>query len=131
VVNWLRVMHVNVNAPFILTRSLLPLLRLSKDASVLFVTCAASLRGRAYAGADAASKFALEGLMQVLSKRRTARRTSGSTASIRADADTVAKSRLPWRGPCGNPRAARRARPVPVPARACRPRITGRRVEAR
>lgn len=66
VANWLRVMHVNVNAAFILTRSLMPLLRLSPDASVLFVTCAAAVRGRAYAGADAASKFALEGLMQVL-----------------------------------------------------------------
>jgi NAD(P)-dependent dehydrogenase (short-subunit alcohol dehydrogenase family) len=66
VVNWLRVMHVNVNAAFILTRSLLPLLRVSPDASVLFVTCAAAVRGRAYAGADAASRFAVEGLMQVL-----------------------------------------------------------------
>lgn len=66
VANWLRVMHVNVNAAFIITRSLLPLLRLSPDASVLFVTCATAVRGRAYAGADAASRFAVEGLMQVL-----------------------------------------------------------------
>jgi len=63
---WMKVMHVNVNAPFILTRALLPLLRASEDASVVFVTSGVSVRGRAYWGAYAASKFALEGLTQVL-----------------------------------------------------------------
>jgi len=66
VVTWMKVMHVNVNAPFILTRALLPLLRASEDASVVFVTSGVSVRGRAYWGAYAASKFALEGLTQVL-----------------------------------------------------------------
>ncbi len=66
VVTWLRVMHVNVNAAFILTKTLLPLLRLSDDASVVFTTSGVSTRGRAYWGAYAASKFALEGLAQVL-----------------------------------------------------------------
>jgi NAD(P)-dependent dehydrogenase (short-subunit alcohol dehydrogenase family) len=63
---WMKVMHVNINAPFILTRTLLPLLRASEDASVVFVTSGVSVQGRAYWGAYAASKFALEGLMQVL-----------------------------------------------------------------
>jgi NAD(P)-dependent dehydrogenase (short-subunit alcohol dehydrogenase family) len=63
---WMKVMHVNVNAPFILTRALLPLLRVSEDASVVFVTSGVSVQGRAYWGAYAASKFALEGLTQVL-----------------------------------------------------------------
>lgn len=67
VVTWLKVMHVNVNAPFILTRTLLPLLRASSDASVIFTGSGVSVRGRAYWGAYAASKFAIEGLMQVLS----------------------------------------------------------------
>ena len=66
VVTWMRVMHVNVNAAFILTQSLLPLLRLSQDASVVFTTSGVSQRARAYWGAYAVSKFALEGLMQVL-----------------------------------------------------------------
>lgn len=66
VVTWLKVMHVNVNAAFILTRALLPLLRASEDASVVFVTSGVSVQGRAYWGAYAASKFAAEGLMQVL-----------------------------------------------------------------
>jgi NAD(P)-dependent dehydrogenase (short-subunit alcohol dehydrogenase family) len=67
VVTWLKVMHVNVNAPFILTRTLLPLLRASSDASVIFTGSGVSVRGRAYWGAYAASKFAIEGVMQVLS----------------------------------------------------------------
>jgi NAD(P)-dependent dehydrogenase (short-subunit alcohol dehydrogenase family) len=66
VVTWLKVMHVNVNAAFILTRALLPLLRTSEDASVVYVTSGVSVQGRAYWGAYAASKFATEGLMQVL-----------------------------------------------------------------
>ncbi len=66
VIAWMRVMHVNVNAPFILTQALLPLLRLSQDASVVFTTSGVSQRASAYWGAYAASKFALEGLMQVL-----------------------------------------------------------------
>jgi len=63
---WLRVMHVNVNAAFILTRTLLPLLAASPDPSIVFTTSGVSTRGRAYWGAYAASKFAVEGLMQVL-----------------------------------------------------------------
>jgi len=66
VVSWVRVMHVNVNATFILTQTLLPLLRESQDGSVVFTTSSVSNRGRAYWGAYAVSKFAVEGLMQVL-----------------------------------------------------------------
>jgi NAD(P)-dependent dehydrogenase (short-subunit alcohol dehydrogenase family) len=63
---WMKVMHVNVTAPFILTRTLLPLLQRADDASILFTTSGVSVRGRAYWGAYAVSKFADEGLMQVL-----------------------------------------------------------------
>jgi NAD(P)-dependent dehydrogenase (short-subunit alcohol dehydrogenase family) len=66
VVAWLRVMHVNVNAAFILTKTMLPLLKGSRDASIVFTTSGVSVRGRAFWGAYAASKFALEGLTQVL-----------------------------------------------------------------
>lgn len=63
---WQRVIHVNLNTAFILTRCFIPLLRASKDASVLFTTSGVGNRGRAYWGAYAASKFAIEGLSQVL-----------------------------------------------------------------
>jgi NAD(P)-dependent dehydrogenase (short-subunit alcohol dehydrogenase family) len=63
---WLKVMHVNVNAPFLLTRTLLPLLAKSTDPAIVFATSSVSVKGRAYWGAYAVSKFAVEGLMQVL-----------------------------------------------------------------
>lgn len=63
---WCRVLHVNLTAAFILTQSLLPLLRKSEDASVVFTSSNIARRGRAFWGAYAASKFATEGLMQVL-----------------------------------------------------------------
>ncbi|HEX5418653.1 MAG TPA: YciK family oxidoreductase [Gammaproteobacteria bacterium] len=63
---WQRVMHINVNAGFILTRCLLPLLRESADASVLFTSSGVGHKGRAYWGAYAVSKFAVEGMTQVL-----------------------------------------------------------------
>jgi NAD(P)-dependent dehydrogenase (short-subunit alcohol dehydrogenase family) len=63
---WMKVMHVNVTVPFILTKTLLPLLAQSDDASVVFATSSVSIQGRAYWGAYAVSKFADEGLMQVL-----------------------------------------------------------------
>ncbi|MFJ3260326.1 YciK family oxidoreductase [Pseudomonas sp. NPDC086581] len=64
--NFTRVMQVNVNAMFSLTHTLLPLLKLSEDASVVFTSSSVGRKGRAYWGAYAVSKFATEGLMQVL-----------------------------------------------------------------
>lgn len=63
---WCRVMHVNVTAAFALTQVLLPALRKSADASVIFTSSGVGRQGRAYWGAYAVSKFAVEGLMQVL-----------------------------------------------------------------
>ncbi|MDX2313153.1 MAG: YciK family oxidoreductase [Gammaproteobacteria bacterium] len=63
---WLRVMQVNVNAPFLLSQACLPLLKRAPDASLLFTSSGVGRRGRAYWGAYSASKFAVEGMMQVL-----------------------------------------------------------------
>ena len=63
---WCRVMHVNVTAAFALTQVLLPALRKSADASVVFTASSVGRKGRAYWGAYAVSKFAIEGLSQVL-----------------------------------------------------------------
>ena len=63
---WQRVMHVNVTAAFILTRTLFPLLRQSVDASVIFTSSGVGRTGKAFWGAYAVSKFATEGMMQVL-----------------------------------------------------------------
>lgn len=63
---WVRVLHVNVTAEFALTQVCLPLLRQSPDASVLFTSSSVGRRGRALWGAYSVSKFAVEGLAQVL-----------------------------------------------------------------
>jgi len=63
---WQRCMQVNVNAPFMLTQALLPVLEKSTGASVLFTSSSVAFKGRAYWGAYAASKAAAENLMQTL-----------------------------------------------------------------
>jgi len=64
---WCRVLHVNVTAAFALTQVLLPVLKKSADASIVFTASSVGRKGRAYWGAYAVSKFAIEGLAQVLS----------------------------------------------------------------
>ena len=64
--DWARVLHVNLNAPFLLTRACLPLLRRAEDAAVLFTTDRVGAVGGAYWGAYAVSKSAVTGLMRVL-----------------------------------------------------------------
>jgi NAD(P)-dependent dehydrogenase (short-subunit alcohol dehydrogenase family) len=63
---WCRVLHVNLTSAFVLTQVLMPALRASADASVLFTSSGVGRRGRAYWGAYAVSKFGVEGLAQVL-----------------------------------------------------------------
>lgn len=66
VAKWMRTMHVNANVPFILTQRCLPLMRQSKDASIIFTSSGVVPRPRAYWGAYLASKWASEGLMRML-----------------------------------------------------------------
>jgi NAD(P)-dependent dehydrogenase (short-subunit alcohol dehydrogenase family) len=63
---WQRVLLVDLNAPFILTRCLLPLLRSSGDASLLFTSSSVGRRGRAYWGAYSVAKAGVENLAEIL-----------------------------------------------------------------
>lgn len=63
---WQKVMHVNVTAAFALSQVLLPLLKNSDDASMIFTSSGVGRTGKAFWGAYAVSKFATEGLSQVL-----------------------------------------------------------------
>ncbi|EHM47502.1 YciK family oxidoreductase [Yokenella regensburgei] len=65
---WQQVMQVNVNATFMLTQALLPLLLKSESGSLVFTSSSVGREGRANWGAYAASKFATEGMMQVLAE---------------------------------------------------------------
>ena len=64
--SWHEVMQVNINAIFLLTRALMPLLEAAPCASVVLTSSGVGRRGKAYWGAYAVSKFATEGFMQVL-----------------------------------------------------------------
>ena len=102
--SFMRVMHVNVNAMFMLTQALLPLLKQSQDASVVFTSSSVGRKGRAYWGAYGVSKFATEGLMQTLADEMndvsTVRSNSinpgGTRTSMRAQA-------YPAENPLDNP----------------------------
>lgn len=63
---WQQVMQVNVNAPFMLTQALLSLTQAAESASIVFTSSSVGRKGRAYWGAYSVSKFATEGMMQVL-----------------------------------------------------------------
>lgn len=65
-VQWQQVMHVNVTAVFAITQVLLPMLAAANDPSVIFTSSGVGRVGKAYWGAYAVSKFATEGLSQVL-----------------------------------------------------------------
>lgn len=102
--NFMRVMHINVNAMFMLTSTLLPLLKLSADASVVFTSSSVGRKGRAYWGAYAVSKFATEGLMQTLADELD------GVASVRANSVNPGATRTdmraqayPGENPASNP----------------------------
>ncbi len=64
--SWQEVMQVNVNAQFLLTHYLLPLLQAAPSASIIMTSSGVGRTGRAFWGAYAVSKFATEGFVQVL-----------------------------------------------------------------
>ena len=63
---WQRVLHVNLTAPFALTQVLLPLLKGSRDPSIVFTSSGVGREGRPYWGAYSVSKFGIEALTQIL-----------------------------------------------------------------
>jgi NAD(P)-dependent dehydrogenase (short-subunit alcohol dehydrogenase family) len=63
---WCRVLHVNLTAPFILTQVLLPDLRKSADASIIFVSSGVVKQSRPFWGAYAVSKAGLESVRGML-----------------------------------------------------------------
>jgi NAD(P)-dependent dehydrogenase (short-subunit alcohol dehydrogenase family) len=65
---WCRVLHVNLTAPFILTQVLLPALRKSADASVIFVSSGVVGNPRPFWGAYAVAKSGLESVRSMLSQ---------------------------------------------------------------
>ena len=63
---WMRALHVNLTAPFLLTQACLPLLQTAADASVVFVLDDPARMGKAYWGGYGAAKHAVAGIASIL-----------------------------------------------------------------
>ena len=97
---WNTLMTVNVTAPFLLTKALLPLLKQSKNSAILFTGSSVGYKGRGYWGAYSVSKAANENLMQILAEEL------GETSSVRINSINPGASRTNMRAtayPAENP----------------------------
>tara|TARA_B110000967_G_C18892039_1_gene568074 strand:- start:1035 stop:1817 length:783 start_codon:yes stop_codon:yes gene_type:complete len=65
---WAEVFRTNFEAPVAMTQTLLPLLQQSQRSALIFTSSSVGYAPRAYWGAYAASKYALEGLATLLSE---------------------------------------------------------------
>lgn len=63
---WDKVMQINLKSQFLMTQALLPLLKATPHSSIVYTSSGVGKQGRAYWGTYAISKFATEGMMQVL-----------------------------------------------------------------
>ncbi len=63
---WQKILQVNLTGAMLMTQALLPVLALAPQASVVFTTSGVGRKARAYWGPYAVSKFATEGLMQLI-----------------------------------------------------------------
>lgn len=66
--DWGHTLNVNLNAAFILTRVLLPLMQKSQHASIVFTSDSNARLAQAYNGAYGVSKIALEGFAKILAE---------------------------------------------------------------
>jgi NAD(P)-dependent dehydrogenase (short-subunit alcohol dehydrogenase family) len=66
--DWYEVMQTNTNAPFLLTKALIPLLKKSHHASIVFTTDENGRGNKAYWGAYCVANYANEGFAQVLAE---------------------------------------------------------------
>ena len=90
---WEEVMHINVNSVFILTQTVLRLMTARRQGSIINVSSSVGRIGKARWGAYAVSKFAIEGLTQVLADelkewniRANAVNPGGTRTAMRAEA---------------------------------------------
>lgn len=65
---WGHTLNVNLNAPFLLCRVLLPLLQKSSQASIVFTSDSSARTAPAYSGAYGVSKIAIEGMAKILAE---------------------------------------------------------------
>ncbi len=89
--DWLTGLHVNLTAPLLLTRALLPLLRQREDAAVLFLLDAPDRIAKPFWGAYGVAKHGLMGLVEILHAEL-------STSKVRVHGLIPGPMRTPLRG---------------------------------
>jgi NAD(P)-dependent dehydrogenase (short-subunit alcohol dehydrogenase family) len=65
---WQRVIQTNLNAPFLMTHALLPLIQRSKDASIIFTSSGVGQVPRAFWGAYSVSKHGIEAMSAIFAQ---------------------------------------------------------------
>lgn len=70
--DWGHTLNVNLNAPFILCRVLLPVLQKSEQASIVFTSDSSARKAPAFSGAYGVSKVAMEALATILAEEHEA-----------------------------------------------------------
>ncbi|WPP01248.1 YciK family oxidoreductase [Pseudomonas sp. HR96] len=100
---FVQVMHVNVNATFMLTSALLGLVKQATDGSVVFTSSSVGRKGRAEWGAYAVSKFATEGLMQTLADELQGSRARANSVNPGATRTDMRALAYPDENPTRNP----------------------------
>jgi NAD(P)-dependent dehydrogenase (short-subunit alcohol dehydrogenase family) len=86
-----KVMQVNVNAAFFMTQGVMPALQAAPSASVIFTTSSVGKQGRAFWGSYSISKFATEGMMQIMADEL-------SNSSVRVNCINPGATRTAMRG---------------------------------
>jgi NAD(P)-dependent dehydrogenase (short-subunit alcohol dehydrogenase family) len=102
--SWENVLHVNVSAAFMMTQALLPLLAVAPTASVIFTSSSVGRKGRAFWGAYAVSKFATEGMMEVLADEEfDLNNTRVNSINPGATNTAMRRAAYPGEDPASNP----------------------------
>lgn len=63
---WQKILQVNLTSAMLMTQALLPVMAKSEHASLVFTSSGVGRKGKAYWGAYSVSKFATEGMMQLI-----------------------------------------------------------------
>ncbi len=92
--DWGHTLNVNLNAPFLLTRMLLPVLQKSEHASVVFTSDSMVRDPKAYSGAYGVSKIALEGLAKILAEELEAKQQIRVNTLIPGAIDSPMRKKL-------------------------------------
>jgi len=91
--DWGQAISVNLNAPFLLCRVLLPLLQKSTHASIVFTSDSSARAAPAYSGAYGVSKIALEGFAKILAEELEATSTIRVNTLIPGPVDSPLRKR--------------------------------------